>query len=91
MVTPRVKPMAILGLGGSVGTGNQVITAQVMVVKTFDELKMRGNEAKGKFIVFNFDYVNYPVSVEYRAIGASEASKYGALAALVKKFLSLMI
>jgi len=88
MITPRVKPMAILGLGGSVGTNKKTITAEVIVVKTFDELKSRGKEVPGKMVVYNFDYHDYPDQVQYRAIGASEAAKYGAVAALVYNYLN---
>lgn len=85
MIAPREKSMAILGLGGSVGTANKVISAQVIVVKTFDELHKRGKEVPGKMVVYNFEYHSYPEQVQYRAIGASEAAKYGAVAALVRK------
>ena len=38
MVTPREKPMNILSLGGSVGTDGKELSADVIVVKSFDEL-----------------------------------------------------
>ncbi|CAG2105142.1 unnamed protein product [Medioppia subpectinata] len=91
MNSPRVKPLNILGLGYSVGTNGTVLTGEVVVVKTFDELKNRSNEVKGKFVVYNFDFKGYGESVEYRGRGASEAAKYGAIAALVRSVTPLSI
>jgi len=70
-------------LGSSVGTNGDTITAEVIVVKTFDELNNRSNEARGKIVVYNFDFESYGQQVQYRSTGASEAAKYGAVAALV--------
>jgi carboxypeptidase Q len=46
MIAPWKKDMAMLGLGGSIGTPPSGITAEVMVVGSFDELTERANEAK---------------------------------------------
>ena len=72
-----------MGLGHSVGTNSSVLTADVIVVKDFDELNRRSNEVKGKFVVYNFDFQSYGQSVIYRGYGASAAAKYGAVGALV--------
>src|SRR3954469_22439229 len=42
LVSPRQKPFAMLGLGGSVGTPEGGITAPVVVVTSFDDLAARG-------------------------------------------------
>jgi len=86
MMTPRVKKLSILGLGSSVGTNYSTIIAPIMVVKDFDELKKRSNEARGKMVVYNFKFISYGDSVQYRSLGASEAGKYGAVAALVSYY-----
>jgi len=78
MLTPRRKSLSILGLGRSVGTGGNPTTAEVIVVKTFDELNNRSNE-----VVYNFDFESYGQQFQYRLIGTSEAAKYGAVAAMV--------
>jgi len=44
MIEPRNHTMSILGLGSSVGTPPEGITAEVLVVKSFDELKQRASE-----------------------------------------------
>lgn len=84
MVQPRLKNLAILGLGSSVGTPPEGIQAEVLVVQSFDELKNRGSEAKGKIVVYNQPFVSYGETVAYRAFGASEAAKLGAVAALIR-------
>ncbi|XP_070690922.1 carboxypeptidase Q-like [Pempheris klunzingeri] len=84
MILPRAKNLAMLGLGSSVGTPPEGIEAQVLVVKSFEELKQRGKEAEGKIVVFNQPFVNYDETVAYRSKGASEAAKLGAVATLIR-------
>lgn len=84
LIQPRNHPLAILGLGYSVGTPPEGITAEVLVVRSFDELKARAGEAKGKIVVYNEDYVNYGATVAYRSRGAAEGAKVGALATLIR-------
>ena len=44
MLQPWVHKLPMLGLGYSVGTGAQGIKAEVIVVKSFDELDARAAE-----------------------------------------------
>ncbi|KAL1444634.1 hypothetical protein MTO96_029736 [Rhipicephalus appendiculatus] len=60
------------------------ITAPVLVVKSFEELKRNARKAKGKIVVFNQAFVSYDKTVKYREHGATEAAKAGAVAALVR-------
>lgn len=84
IIQPRSKNLAILGLGSSVGTPSEGIQAEVVVVQSFDDLKSRGSEVKGKIVVYNQPFVSYGETVAYRAFGASEAAKLGAVAALIR-------
>ncbi|XP_056300250.1 carboxypeptidase Q-like isoform X1 [Pseudoliparis swirei] len=84
MIAPRAKHLAILGLGSSVGTPPEGIKAEVLVVQSFDELKQRASEAMGRIVVFNQPFVSYGETVAYRAYGASEAAKVGAVATLIR-------
>ncbi|KAL8602312.1 hypothetical protein ACOMHN_022825 [Nucella lapillus] len=84
LLYPRKHPMAILGLGYSVGTPLEGITAEVLVVRSFDELKARASEAKGKIVVYNEDFVDYETTVAYRGRGAVEGAKVGAVATLIR-------
>ncbi|KAK4288528.1 hypothetical protein Pmani_038444 [Petrolisthes manimaculis] len=84
MLEPRVKKLSLLGLGGSVSTPPGGITAQVLVVKDFEDLARHASQAVGKIVVYNPGWVSYPATVQYRSHGASRASKVGAVAALVR-------
>ncbi|XP_078359744.1 carboxypeptidase Q-like [Oculina patagonica] len=84
LIEPRIQPIALLGLGGSVGTPPDGITAEVLVVNSFDELHANASKAKGKIVVFNEKYVDYGTSVIYRQLGAAETAKVGGLASLIR-------
>ncbi|XP_054636646.1 carboxypeptidase Q-like isoform X5 [Dunckerocampus dactyliophorus] len=84
MILPRVKNLEILGLGSSVGTPLEGIEAEVLIVQSFEELKRRASEVSGKIVVFNQPFVSYGETVAYRAYSASEASKFGAIATLIR-------
>ncbi|XP_059423359.1 carboxypeptidase Q-like isoform X2 [Carassius carassius] len=84
MLLPRNHTLAILGLGSSVGTPPGGLEAEVMVVESFEELKKKASEAKGKIVVYNQPFVSYGETVAYRASGASEAAKAGAVASLIR-------
>ncbi len=84
MLSPRYKPMAMLGLGGSIATPPEGITAEVLVVGSFEELQARAEEARGKIVVYNVPFTTYGQTVRYRTRGAIEAAKVGAVASLVR-------
>jgi hypothetical protein len=89
IVEPMSKQLHMLGLGLSVGTPAGGITADVVVVPDFDTLKKLGKGVAGKIVVFNAPYVNYGVTVAYRAIGPSRAAELGAVAVLVRSITPL--
>jgi len=85
LVEPVNKPMAILGLGGSVATPKKGVTAEVVPVSTFEELERKGRAAiEGKIVLFNVPYEGYGRTVIYRTAGPSHAARLGAVAALVR-------
>ena len=84
MLAPLPQPLNILGLGGSVGTPEGGLTADVVVVGSFDELEKLGESVKGKIVLFDVPYKGYGHTVVYRHDGAAKAAKYGAAAALVR-------
>jgi carboxypeptidase Q len=84
LVAPRHERLPMLGLGGSIATPAGGLTADVLVVRSFDELEERSAEAAGRIVVFNAPFTTYGQTVQYRARGAVEAARHGAVAALVR-------
>ncbi|XP_030072898.1 carboxypeptidase Q isoform X2 [Microcaecilia unicolor] len=91
MLEPRNQSISILGLGNSIGTPPQGITAEVLVVTSFTELHRRALEARGKIVVYNQPFVSYGETVKYRSLGAVEAAKVGAVASLIRSIASFSI
>ena len=84
LITPRRTKLPMLGLGGSVGTAPGGITAQVVVVTSFEDLALHKAQVKGKIVLFNVPFTTYGATVQYRSSGAVEAAKAGAVASLVR-------
>lgn len=84
LVEPRHARLDMLSLGGSVGTPPEGITAEVLVVGSFDELTARKGEAWGKIVLFNAPFTTYGKTVKYRYAGAVEAARAGAVASLIR-------
>ena len=85
MVEPRVQRLAMLGLGRSVATPPGGITADVLVVGSFDELKALPNAAiRGKIVLWDVPFTTYGETVRYRSDGAKRAGARGAVASLVR-------
>ena len=84
LLSPRRRTLPMLGLGGSVGTPPGGITADVLVVTGFDDLKNRVAEAKGRIVLFNVPFTEYRETVIVRTQGAIHAARAGALASLLR-------
>jgi hypothetical protein len=85
VVSPVERDLPMLGLGMSVGTPKDGITAPVVVVRGFEELNALGREkVQGKIVAFAPDWEGYGRTVRFRSSGASAAAKLGALAVLVR-------
>ncbi len=85
--------LSVCALGGSVGTGLEGITANVIEVKTFEELAGLGkNQVQGKIVFFNRPmdpkllqtFSAYGGAVNQRGGGAVEAAKLGAVGVIVR-------
>ncbi len=88
----------MLGLGGSIGTPAEGITAPVLVVGSFDELTRRAAEAKGKIVLFDYPFPldvepleGYRQAVAYRGGAPAAAAKAGAVATLIRSIASFSI
>lgn len=83
----------IAALGGSIATSAKGVEAEVIEVKSFQQLRELGKEkVKGKIVFFNRPmdptklntFEAYGSAVEQRANGASEAGNLGAVGAIVR-------
>jgi carboxypeptidase Q len=84
LVEPAGERLAALALGGSVATPPGGVEADVLVVSSFDELRARGAEARGKVVLFDAPFTNYGDTVAYRTNGARVAALQGAVGVLVR-------
>ncbi|MDH5198182.1 MAG: M28 family metallopeptidase, partial [Gemmatimonadota bacterium] len=84
LLAPRPTTLPMLGLGGSVGTPDGGITAEVLVVNGFDDLEARAADARGKIVLFDVPFTNYGETVQYRGRGAVAAARHGAVASLIR-------
>lgn len=90
------KDLSVAAFGRSIGTITEGITANVIEVKSYEELNERKEEAKGKIIFYNYPFnqtfVNtfdaYSDAVKFRGEGAIEAAKAGGVAAIVRSVTS---
>jgi carboxypeptidase Q len=84
LLAPVARDLVVLGLGNSVGTPPEGITADVVVVKDYAELDALGEKVRGKIVCYNVPFTNYGETVQYRGSGASRAARHGAVAVLVR-------
>lgn len=84
LIEPRRMPLPMLGLGGSIATPRRGITAEVLVVSSFDELQRRAADARGRIVLFDVPWQGYGRTVQYRSNGAIAAARAGAVAALLR-------
>ena len=88
LVEPRPAKLPMLGLGGSIATPAEGITAEVLVVGSFDELQARAAAARGKIVLFDVPFTTYGQTVAYRQTGAIAAARAGAVASLIRSVAS---
>jgi carboxypeptidase Q len=95
-VPGTTQKIVLTALGGSTATPSEGITADLVVVNNFDELKALGREkVAGKIVLYNeiydnekaaagLSFVAYGEAVRYRAAGAKAAAEMGAVGSLVR-------
>jgi len=84
IVEPPHHDLAVLGLGGTVATPTGGLEADLLVVSSFDDLRSRAAEARGKIVLFDVAYGGYAETVTYRNGGARAAAQAGAVGMLVR-------
>jgi len=84
IVDPPRHSLEILGLGGTVATPPGGIEGEILPVTSFDDLRARQADARGRIVLFDVAYTNYSDTVAYRTGGARAAAAYGAIAVLVR-------
>ena len=90
ITSPVSQPLALAALGESVGTPPAGIEAEVIGVRSFQELEARKSAVPHKIVFFDVpmartkDGSGYGKAVVYRSEGASRAAHFGAVAALVR-------
>lgn len=91
LAAPRKAPLRMLGLGGSVATPRNGITAPVLIVSSLDELTQRAADAKGKIVLFDVPFTDYVATRRTRTDGPSAAARAGAVACLIRSVASASI
>jgi Zn-dependent M28 family amino/carboxypeptidase len=94
---PKTMQKVILtALGGSVATPNDGVTAEVVTVRDINAIrKLTREQVQGKIVVYTNRYDQrmadagesfsaYGIGVTERAVGASEAARLGAVAAVIR-------
>jgi len=90
VTAPVSQRLALAALGGSVATPAEGIEAEVVGVRSFDELEKRRDGVRGRIVFYDVptertrDGSGYGRSVVYRSDGASRAAALGAAGVLVR-------
>ncbi len=96
MAENTTQKVVLCALGGSVATPNEGITADIVAVRNFDELKaMPRDKVAGKIVLFDYHFDKqmaaegrggdaYSEAVVYRSDGPSAAACQGASACLIR-------
>jgi carboxypeptidase Q len=96
LVDGKKYPLQLTSLGNSEGSKNKFIGADIVEVKTMNELHKLGNGVKGKIVFFNIamnpTYIGtfnaYGAAGVGRRSGPAQAAKYGAIGVLVRSLAS---
>lgn len=90
VTAPVSQKLALAALGGSVATPEDGVEAEVLGVRSYDELEAMKDAVRGRIVFYDVptsrtkDFTGYGRSVVYRSDGASRAAKYGAVGVLIR-------
>jgi hypothetical protein len=90
ITSPVRQKLALTALGGSVGTPETGMEAEVLQVDSLEGLDARAESARGKIVFFNkkmeraAEGSGYGRAVDVRTHGAARAAKYGAAGVLIR-------
>jgi carboxypeptidase Q len=92
LIAPVARRLDLIGLGGTVSTPKNGITADVVVAPTFEALEAMGEKVRGKIVLFSYrlepvetgKFPAYGTGVVFRGSGPSRAAKQGAVAVLIR-------
>jgi hypothetical protein len=92
MLAPVEKPLTMIGLGMSVATPPEGITAELVAVHNYDQLAALGQQkVAGKIVLLNPHWEGYGKTVTYRVDGPSRAGVLGAAAVLVRSMTAVSL
>ena len=86
------RSLNVIALGNSKGSGAKGVKAEVIEIKSFDDLESKKDLVKDKVVFYNYKFnpkfvrtfEAYRDANAYRGSGASRAAKYGAKAVIVR-------
>lgn len=86
------KSLDVIALGNSLGSGKNGVKANVIEIKSFDDLEAKKDRIKGKIVFYNYPFNQkfvrtfeaYGDAFIYRVDGPSRAAKYGAIGTIVR-------
>ncbi len=56
LISCKKQTLDVVALGNSIGTGKKGVTAEVLLVNSFDELEKKKDEVKGKIVFYNYKF-----------------------------------
>ena len=86
------RKLDVVALGNSIGSGKTGVSAEVLLVNSFEDLEKKKDEVKDKIVFYNYKFNPtfvqtfraYGDASQYRGGGPSRAAKYGAKAVIVR-------
>ena len=55
-IASQKKNLDVIALGNSIGTGSKGVSANVVEVRSFEELEMKKDSVKGKIVFYNYKF-----------------------------------